>query len=200
MDAVEWRIPKTVLLKNHFWVLDLLANFNWERPIYFAVTTGPDSYINLQEYFQPRGPHLPPGAHPHAQPESEHLRSCGHGRDVPQRDGEVPVGEHGDRGDIYLDENILRMTTNLRLQLSTLAEALMSTKGADEGREHPGPQHREDADRNVPFDRILLPTIEAYYPDREGRPRPTRSPSACSRSWRRLNYYISLEPSSQRRW
>ena len=54
-DAVRWKIGKQVLLKNHFAVLDLLANFNWERPIYFAVTTGPDSYIGLQNYFRLEG-------------------------------------------------------------------------------------------------------------------------------------------------
>ena len=36
-------------------VLELLRNNNWERPIYFAVTTGPDSYIGLQDYFRLEG-------------------------------------------------------------------------------------------------------------------------------------------------
>jgi hypothetical protein len=44
------------VLKNHFaMVLDMLANNNWERPIYFAVTTGPDSYLNLQDWFRLEG-------------------------------------------------------------------------------------------------------------------------------------------------
>jgi hypothetical protein len=45
-------IKQQYVLKNHLMVLDLLANNNWERPIYFAVTTGPDSYLNLQDYFR----------------------------------------------------------------------------------------------------------------------------------------------------
>ena len=30
-------------IKNKLMVLDILANFNWERPIYFAITVGRDN-------------------------------------------------------------------------------------------------------------------------------------------------------------
>jgi tetratricopeptide (TPR) repeat protein len=36
-------------------VLDLLANTNWERPIYFAVTVGSENYLGLERYFQIEG-------------------------------------------------------------------------------------------------------------------------------------------------
>ncbi len=36
-------------------MLDILANNNWERPIYFAVTVGDDLYLNLQDYFRVEG-------------------------------------------------------------------------------------------------------------------------------------------------
>ena len=49
---VRWSIKKQYVLKNHFLMMDLLANNDWKRPIYFAVTTGPDSYLNLQNYFR----------------------------------------------------------------------------------------------------------------------------------------------------
>jgi hypothetical protein len=123
---VDWKIDRQVLLKNHLMVLDLLANNNWQRPIYFAVTTGPDSYINLQDHFQLEGLTY---------------------RVVPVRSRRTAIrtlqgrvatdimfhnvtekflwGNMETEGDIYLDENILRMTTNLRLQLSSLAEALI---------------------------------------------------------------------------
>jgi hypothetical protein len=66
-------------------------------------------------------------------------------------------------GDIYLDENILRMTTNLRLQLSSLAEALIDEGRKDEARNVLDLSLEKMPERNVPFDRILLPTVEAYY-------------------------------------
>jgi transcriptional regulator with XRE-family HTH domain len=35
--------------------MDILANFNWDRPIYFSMTSGPDAYLGLEEYFQVEG-------------------------------------------------------------------------------------------------------------------------------------------------
>ncbi|HXC05635.1 MAG TPA: DUF2723 domain-containing protein, partial [Bacteroidia bacterium] len=54
-DNIDWTLSKTTLYKNDLMVLDLLATNNWERPIYFAVTTGDDSYMDLQPYFKLEG-------------------------------------------------------------------------------------------------------------------------------------------------
>jgi hypothetical protein len=32
--------------------MDILANFNWDRPLYFSKSSGPDAYFGLEEYFQ----------------------------------------------------------------------------------------------------------------------------------------------------
>ena len=61
VNAVNWTVsdgngnPLQYVLKNQLAVLSMLANNNWERPIYFAVTTGGDSYIGLEEYFRLEG-------------------------------------------------------------------------------------------------------------------------------------------------
>ncbi len=52
VDAVEWEIPGQGLNKNHMMALDFLAQNNWERPVYFAITTGHESYLGLEDYFQ----------------------------------------------------------------------------------------------------------------------------------------------------
>ena len=36
-------------------VLDILANFKWERPIYFAITVGSGNFMGLEKYFQLEG-------------------------------------------------------------------------------------------------------------------------------------------------
>jgi hypothetical protein len=33
-------------------MMDILAHFNWDRPLYFSLTSGPDAYFGLEEYFQ----------------------------------------------------------------------------------------------------------------------------------------------------
>ena len=61
VDAVQWVVedergrPKQYILKNSMMVLDMLEHNNWERPIYFAVTTGMDAYMGLTNYFQLEG-------------------------------------------------------------------------------------------------------------------------------------------------
>ena len=55
VKRIEWKISDNVLQKNMLGMMDILANFNWKRPIYFATTTGADSYFGLEEYFQLEG-------------------------------------------------------------------------------------------------------------------------------------------------
>jgi hypothetical protein len=43
------------LHKNAMMVLDLVSNFNWERPVYFALSIGEENYMDLQDYFRLEG-------------------------------------------------------------------------------------------------------------------------------------------------
>ncbi len=52
---IKWRVNRTVLRKADLMVLDLLATNNWKRPIYFALTVGPNNYLGLENYFQLEG-------------------------------------------------------------------------------------------------------------------------------------------------
>ena len=164
VDAITWRISRSAVMKNHFMVLDLLANNDWSRPIYFAVTTGPDSYIGLQDHFQLEG--LTYRVVPLVTPSDPRTGSAGvvaterMFRTVTEN---FRWGNMETEGEIYLDENILRMTTNLRLQLSALAEELIAEGRTEDARTILDLSINKMPDRNVPFDRVLLPTVEAYY-------------------------------------
>jgi hypothetical protein len=191
---MRWQIRRQVLLKNHLMVLDLLANNNWERPIYFAVTTGPDSYINLQDHFQLEGltyrlvPVLTANQNPNLQ-----------GRVATDIMFENVTkkflwGNMDNLEPIYLDENILRMTTNLRLQLSSLAEALIGEGREDDARKILDISLEKMPERNVPFDRILLPTVEAYYAIGDTEKGNTLSERLFTIMEENLVFYMSLEP------
>jgi tetratricopeptide (TPR) repeat protein len=54
VDALEWTIDKEYIQKNEMMVLEIIANNNWERPIYF-VSTGGDSDVGLSNYLQHEG-------------------------------------------------------------------------------------------------------------------------------------------------
>ena len=43
VDEIKWNLKGNGIYKNKLMVLDILANFNWDRPIYFAITVGRDN-------------------------------------------------------------------------------------------------------------------------------------------------------------
>jgi hypothetical protein len=52
---MEWSIGEKDILKNDLLVLDMIAQNEWKRPIYFAGTLSPASFLNLKEYCQLEG-------------------------------------------------------------------------------------------------------------------------------------------------
>lgn len=46
---------RDALYKNSLMMLEMIANCNWTRPIYFAITVGPENFLNLQDHFVQEG-------------------------------------------------------------------------------------------------------------------------------------------------
>lgn len=58
VDKLQWNMSTTSvnpLAKAYIIMMDILANNNWERPIYYASTTGSEAYLGLEDYFQLEG-------------------------------------------------------------------------------------------------------------------------------------------------
>ena len=55
VDRVEIQLKGNSLTKSQLMVLDILATNNWERPVYFGVGMGQDSYMGFDKYFQLEG-------------------------------------------------------------------------------------------------------------------------------------------------
>src|SRR6185436_9067266 len=55
VKAMEWSLDGNYLMKNDLMILNILANNNWKRPVYFATTVGNENYLNLEPYFQLEG-------------------------------------------------------------------------------------------------------------------------------------------------
>jgi hypothetical protein len=53
--VMRWSLGERDLLKNDLIVLDIIAQNNWERPIYFGGTLSPNSYLNMKEFMQLEG-------------------------------------------------------------------------------------------------------------------------------------------------
>ena len=44
-----------MLYKSELMMLEMLANTNWERPLYMAITVGSDNHLNLGNNFMQEG-------------------------------------------------------------------------------------------------------------------------------------------------
>ena len=57
VDHIDWNWKSNIMPKRDLMVVDLIANNNWERPIYFSITVGqnPKAYFWLTEYFRLEG-------------------------------------------------------------------------------------------------------------------------------------------------
>jgi hypothetical protein len=155
-------VTKNYLMKNDLMVLDLLATNNWERPIYFAVTTGPDSYLKLEDYFQLEGLAyrlVPIKAQPQEKPQGVRVAT-----DI-MYDNLMNKFKWGNMEvpGVYLDENILRMATNLRIQMSTLATSLITENKKDSAMKVLDRCMEVMPEHNVPYDATMFSITYSYY-------------------------------------
>jgi tetratricopeptide (TPR) repeat protein/uncharacterized protein YggT (Ycf19 family) len=192
VDKVQWTIDKSFLLKNQLMVLLLLAENNWERPVYFAVTTGADAYLGLQDYFQLEGLayRLVP-----IKTSNSNVNLSGRVATEIMYDNMMNKFEWGnmDSEDIYMDENNIRMTTNLRLQFSNLADALIEEGDNEKAKNALDRSLEVMPDRTVPYSRVLLPTVEAYYELGEYEKANGITDTLFTRYEEELDYFLTLD-------
>ncbi len=54
VDQIRWKVGGNNLMKNEMMIMDLLAHFNWDRPIYF-VSPSSSTNLGLKNYLQLEG-------------------------------------------------------------------------------------------------------------------------------------------------
>lgn len=162
VPSINWTLNKNMLMKNDLMVLDLLANNNWERPIYFAVTTGPDSYMDLQEYFQLEG--LAYRLVPVKNTPEEQQVGARVATDI-MYDNIMNKFQWGNINapDLYVDENVLRMAMNLRIQMGALASALVGEGKRDSAIAVLDKCIAMLPEENVQYDATIFSLVLAYY-------------------------------------
>ncbi len=123
VEPVKWTIDRWGLQRNNVIMLDFLAQNNWERPVYFATTTGNDSYVGLEDYFQVEGMafRLIPVK-----------TETGNRQDPGRIDTDIlfdnlmnKFGSGMEDPDVYLNEDNLRMSMSLRNIYGRLALELV---------------------------------------------------------------------------
>lgn len=161
LPEVKWKIGKNFLLKKDIMMLDLIANFNWDTPVYFAITTGNDAYIGLQDHFQLEGLayRLVPfkGVSPDGQ--------TGYVNSEIMYNNLMNKFEYGNvKGEgVFVDHNILRMCMNLRNNFARCAEQLIREGKNEKAKDVLDRCMVEMPKENVPYNYFVLPVAEQYY-------------------------------------
>ncbi|MBA2612121.1 MAG: DUF2723 domain-containing protein [Bacteroidetes bacterium] len=166
---VSWDIGgRNIIMKNDLLVLDLIANSNWDRPIYFAVTTGDESYIGLKKYFQLEG--LAYRFVPIKQTETEESQG-GHVNTSAMYDNIMTKFLWGglDKKGVYLDETCTRMVGNLRMQMGVLANALINEGKNTKAKKILDTCLEKMPDENIPYDATIFTICASYYQIHESK-------------------------------
>ena len=162
-SQIKWDLEpsRSYITKNHLMILDLLANNNWKRPVYYAITVSEDNYLNLDNYFQMEG--LAYRIVPFASAGDMFGRG-GINTDI-MYDNMVNKFKWGgvDNPNVYLDENTLRMLANFRSTFARLAIQLINENKTDSARKALDKCMEVIPDRVVPFNVYNILLIEAYY-------------------------------------
>ncbi len=160
---IAWDLGgRSYITKNDIMVLDLIAHNNWERPIYFAVTTGDDAYVGLKSYFQLEG--LAYRFVPIKQTDAEEAQG-GRVNTDKMYDNIMNKFLWGgmDKIGVNLDENCVRMAANLRMQMSILAGALISEGNNKKAEKVLDRCLEVMPDETIPYDVSLFTICGTYY-------------------------------------
>lgn len=123
IQPVTWKIDNWAIQRNNLILLDFLATNDWERPVYFASTTGSNAYIGLSDYFQAEGMayRLVP-----IKTETRNNQEPGRINTDILYDNLMNKFNSGmEDPDVYLNEDNLRMSMNLRSIYGRLALELV---------------------------------------------------------------------------
>jgi len=194
VDEIKWKIKKNYVLKNDLTILDILASNDWERPVYFASTTGLASYIGLEDYFRAEGM-----AYRLVPIKKEGNRGDGNpgyvNSDILYQRLMNDFHWGGmDKSDIYMDETNRRMTMSLRITFSRLADQLIKEDKIEKAKEVLDRAFEVMPEKNVPYDVFVMYLAENYYAAGEFEKANTIVRRLADIYEKELIYYMNLEP------
>ena len=191
VEEIKWKIKGQGLTKAQMMILDILANFKWERPIYFAITVGSDNFQGLEDYFQLEG--LAYRLTPFKVKSSD--GQVGKVATDIMFDNLINKFKWGNMGDpsIYLDETNMRMTMNFRNNFARLADALIA-EGDYERAEIALDRCSEIMPNEaIPYNYFNIPIANGYYQIGEVKKAQEVINLIADNYFDELDYYSSLD-------
>jgi hypothetical protein len=161
VPEMRWELKRDRIFKNDMMVLDLLANNNWKRPVYFAITVSDENYQGLEKYFRLDG--LAYRIVP-----IESNRQDGQNGSVDTKilyENLIHKFKWGgiDNPKVYLDENNMRMLMNFRNNFSRLSEALLAENKVDSAVKVLNKCLEIMPPKLIPINYYALPLIDQFY-------------------------------------
>ena len=152
--------PKRALYKNELMMIEMLANANWERPIYMAITVGSENHLGLGSHFVQEGL-----AYRFTPFNMDKLNSK---IDTDKMyDNLMNKFKFGgiEKEGIYIDENVMRMCYTHRRLFSQLAAQLLKEGKKDKALAVLDYAEKMIPSYNVPYDWVngAFQMAEAYY-------------------------------------
>jgi hypothetical protein len=158
--ALRWTVSGGGVQKNNLMMLDLLAHFNWDRPVYFAITAGEEAYAGLTDYFQVEGLAY------RLVPIRSQSSDGQFGRINTERMYDNLINRFRlDMSDpeVFMGNDHVRMAMNLRNTYGRLALELVKEGDVKRAREVCDRITQAIPDASIPFNFFMIPVAEAYY-------------------------------------
>lgn len=151
---------KRALYKSELMMLEMLANANWERPIYMAITVGGDNHLGMSNHFVQEGL-----AYRFTPFDTDKLNSK---IDTEKMyDNLMHKFKFGgiDKPGVYIDENVMRMCYTHRRTFSQLITQLVKEGKKEKALAALAYAQKMIPSHNVPYDWAngALQMAEAYY-------------------------------------
>ena len=173
-------------------ILDLVAQNDWKRPIYFAITVGDENYMGLEKYFRLDGLAY---------------------RLIPIPSGDRQDGQYGiidskilydnlmnkfkwgnvSNPKVYIDENNMRMLSNFRNNFARLAEQLINENKVDSAVKVLDRCFKVLPVEQVPVNVWALPLIEQYYRAKQTAKANTLTQKLYESISEEISYYFRLK-------
>ncbi|MCF8371019.1 MAG: DUF2723 domain-containing protein [Bacteroidales bacterium] len=191
LDNIDWNLNKNYVMKNDLMVLDLLATFNWDRPVYFAITVGRESYVKLENFFQIEGLayRLVPVK---TSTKSGHIGLID--TDI-MYDNMMNKFKWGNIDDprVYLDENNQRMLMNFRSNFGRLALELLQEGDTARAQKVADRCQELMPNERVPFNYFNIGIAEVYYNLNQAEKGDEIIKILLDKSVQELDFYFSLD-------
>ena len=152
--------PKRALYKSELMMLEMLANANWERPIYMAITVGSENHLGMDNHFMQEGL-----AYRFTPFDTDKLNSKIDSEKM--YDNLMNKFKFGgiEKPGIYIDENVIRMCYTHRRIFTQLVGQLIKEGKKDKALAALDYAEKMIPSYNVPYDWAngAFQMAEAYY-------------------------------------